>query len=133
VKKYLDNDNKLICVIHHENEWVKGLDFLTNDKEFIQVGTWWYDKGKILDRHYHNEIERISTLTCECVFVVQGSILVSLYDDDKNFLGDFVLASGDTGIFLGGGHGYEILEDSTKILETKNGPFFGVELDKTRF
>ena len=30
-------------------------------------------------------------------------------------------------------HGYEILEDDTKIIEAKNGPFVDVETDKTKF
>ena len=131
--RYYDQNNKLICIVHLKSDWVKGLNFITEDEEFIQAGTWWYDKDKVLDRHHHNLLKRTSTITCECIFVVQGSMLVDLYDENNIFLNDFKMHSGDTAVFLGGGHGYKILEDNTKILETKNGPFFGVELDKTRF
>ena len=130
---YYDQNNKLICIVHLKSDWVKGLNFITEDVEFIQAGTWWYDKDKVLDRHHHNLLKRTSTITCECIFVVQGSMLVDLYDENNIFLSDFKMHSGDTAVFLSGGHGYKILEDNTKILETKNGPFFGVELDKTRF
>ena len=40
---------------------------------------------------------------------------------------------GDLAVFVYGGHGYEILEDDTKIIEAKNGPFINVEKDKERF
>ena len=36
-------------------------------------------------------------------------------------------------IILSGGHGYEILEDNTQIIEAKNGPFIDVETDKRKF
>ena len=29
----------------------EGLDFITSDNSFIQVGTWDYQEGKILDAH----------------------------------------------------------------------------------
>ena len=58
---------------------------------------------------------------------------VLLYDDQKNFLQDFVLNEGDLAVFAYGGHGYEILEDNTKIIEAKNGPFVDVNTDKTKF
>jgi hypothetical protein len=35
-------------------------------------------------------------------------------------------------VLLAGGHGYEILEDNTKILEVKNGPYLGASEDRKR-
>ena len=32
----------------------EGLTFLTDDNNFIQVGLWKYQKGKVLQTHYHN-------------------------------------------------------------------------------
>ena len=93
--RYYDQNNKLICIVHLKSDWVKGLNFITEDEEFIQAGTWWYDKGKVLDRHHHNLLKRTSTITCECIFVVQGSMLVDLYDENNIFLSDFKMHSGD--------------------------------------
>jgi len=36
-------------------------------------------------------------------------------------------------VFAYGGHGYEILEDGTQIIENKNGPFVDVITDKDKF
>ena len=33
-------------------------------------------------------------------------------------------------VMIAGGHGFEILEPNTKIVECKNGPFISVEKDK---
>ena len=129
----IEKGKKILAIIHRESDWRKGLNFLTPSELYIQVGTWWYKKGKILDSHKHNDFERISMRTQEMVYVKQGSMHVSLFDEEKNHLQDFKLKSGDLAIFAHGGHGYEILEDNTQIIESKNGPFVDVETDKTKF
>ena len=125
--------SKLIAIIKKYEDWKKGLDFVTEDDKFIQVGTWNYDAGKLLDRHEHNLVERKSDITQECVFVVSGSMNVYFYSTEREFLKKIKLNQFDYAVIFAGGHSYKILEDDTKIIETKNGPFPGVELDKTRY
>ena len=67
------------------------------------------------------------------VYVKKGKMRVLIYDSENSFSGDFILNEGDLAVMLDGGHGYEILENDTQIIESKNGPFLGVENDKTRF
>ena len=133
MKRYIDDTGKLISLLVEPEDWKTGLDFITEDHEFIQVGTWWYEKGKKLDRHYHNFVERSSNLTQECVVLVTGKMLVKLYDSSQQYLTQFTMTTGDFAIFFRNGHEYEILSDDTKIIEVKNGPFLGVNIDKTRF
>ena len=109
------------------------MNFITPDDLFIQAGSWWYDKGKILDSHTHQEFERTASRTQETVYVKRGKMKVKLFDEQHNFLEDYILNQGDLAVFAYGGHGYEILEDNTQIIETKNGPFTGVEKDKIKF
>ena len=45
-------EDRHFASIHNFNEMDEGLSFLTNDESFIQVGTWNYEKNKILDAHY---------------------------------------------------------------------------------
>ena len=66
-------------------------------------------------------------------YVKSGSMRVDLYDENKNFVEDFILDEGDLAVFAYGGHGYEILSDNTKIIESKNGPFIDVDTDKSKF
>ena len=66
-------------------------------------------------------------------YVKKGSMRVLLYDEQHNYLEDFIIKEGDTAVFAYGGYGYEILENNTQIIEAKNGPFIDVETDKTKF
>ena len=60
----------------------EGLTFLTDDENFIQVGLWKYQKGKVLQTHYHHTFDRIATKTNETVYVVKGKITCNLYFED---------------------------------------------------
>tara|TARA_B100001989_G_C24499127_1_gene443846 strand:+ start:677 stop:1075 length:399 start_codon:yes stop_codon:yes gene_type:complete len=131
--KVYEYDNQVYCILYKDEDWIKGLNFITKDDYFIQAGSWWYDKGKKLDSHTHNEFERKSYRTQESVYIKQGSMKVSLFTEDQVFLEEFQMNEGDLAVFIYGGHGYEILEDDSKIIETKNGPFTGVEKDKIKF
>jgi hypothetical protein len=39
---------------------------------------------------------------------------------------------GDVLALFNGGHGYEVLEDNTRVLEVKNGPYLGPEVDRRK-
>ena len=127
------HNEQIIAIIYRDSDWVEGLNFITPNDLFIQVGSWWYSKGKKLASHVHNEFSRETTRTHEMTYVKYGAMRVLLYDENKNYLEDFVIRKGDLAVFAYGGHGYEILEDNTQIIETKNGPFVDVETDKTKF
>ena len=134
-------DNKNIKHILHEGELYasifdtsnisEGLDFLTSDSSFIQVGTWNYKKNKTLDAHFHNYFERSVQRTQEVVYVIEGSIKCNLCKEDTTFIETVIIDSGMLIVQYQGVHEYEIVEDS-KVLEVKNGPYFGPEKDRTR-
>jgi hypothetical protein len=131
--KIYKNNGKILSIVYRDSDWVEGLNFITPDEMFVQVGSWWYQKGKKLDSHVHNDFERKAMRTQEMTYVKRGSMRVLLYDEEKNYLEDFIIKEGDLAVFAYGGHGYEILEDDTQIIESKNGPFIDVETDKTKF
>ena len=131
--KVYEYDNQVYCILYKDEDWIKGLNFITKDDYFIQAGSWWYDKGKKLDEHKHLEYKRITNITQEMVYVKEGSMRVNLYTDNQIYLKSFNLSKGDLSVLASGGHGYEILEDNTKIIESKNGPFISVDKDKKRF
>jgi len=121
------------CIVYRNEDWSKGLNFITPDEMFIQVGSWWYDKGKELQKHVHKDFDRVARRTQESVYVRKGSMRVDLYTEDLEKFKEFNLYEGELAVFGFGGHGYTILEDDTQIIETKNGPFIDVETDKTKF
>ena len=129
----IERNGKLIAIIRRDSDWVEGLNFITPDALFIQVGSWWYQKEKKLASHIHNNFSRKAFRTHEMTYVKSGAMRVLLFDEEKNYFDDFIIREGDLAVFAYGGHGYEILEDNTRIIEAKNGPFVDVETDKTKF
>jgi len=120
----------ILAIICRDGDWKPGLDFVTPDGFFIQAGCWQYPAGKILPAHRHKPHRRVADKTQEVTYVKRGRIKVSLYDKAGMPVREVVLAAGDFAVLAEGGHGYEILEDDTQVLEVKNGPFVTVEDDK---
>ena len=129
----IKDNGRIISIIYRDEDWVKGLNFITPDEMFVQVGSWWYEKGKVRDKDVHKDFDRVAKRTQECVYVKKGSMRVTLYTEELIEFNTFDLKMGDLAVFAYGGHGYEILEDDTQIIESKNGPFINVDTDKTRF
>ena len=127
--------NGKILARHILKEDIKpGLISFSNDDEFLQVVAWGhYEKGKYLQDHWHNEFERTAMRTYEAVYVVKGAIEARIFDLDLVPVETFPVKQGEILILLESAHGYTILEEDTTVLEIKNGPFMGVEKDKTKF
>lgn len=113
--------------------WKDGLGFFSDDQDFIQVGAWGYGSGKLLKAHIHNAVPREVQWTQEVLYVRAGRIRATVFDIAERPVTELVGAEGDILVLLRGGHGYEILEDGTQVLEVKNGPYVGAELDRRRF
>ena len=131
--KEVIKENNVLARLVRANDWNDGLGFYSNDEEAIQVGTWQYDSGKKLMRHIHNKVPRTIKRTNEVLYVVSGKVKAIIYDLKENPVEELIVNAGDTLILLDCGHGYEILEDKTKVLEIKNGPYLGAETDRRRF
>lgn len=112
--------------------WNDGLSFFSKDNEFIQLGTWKYNKGKELLAHIHNKVERKINRTQEILFIKKGKIQASIYDLKGNLVKKINVGCGDILVLLNSGHGYKILEDNTQVIEIKNGPYLGAEIDRRR-
>jgi hypothetical protein len=125
-------ENKKIALKFGMTDIKEGLSFFSENNDFIQVGAWRYEQGKNLLTHIHNFVKREINRTQEFILVVKGSVKASIYDDDENFIEDTVLNENEGLILFSGGHGYEILEDDTVVIEVKNGPYVGAELDRRR-
>lgn len=127
-----DGDLVLARHIPADIAWEDGLSFFSQDDEFIQVGVWGYPAGKELKAHIHNEVIRQVFWTQEVLFIRKGRLRVHIYCLNEIKITEFEASAGDILIMLRGGHGYEILEDGTQVLEVKNGPYVGADLDRRR-
>ena len=128
--KQISHKNEVVAIFHKLSEWKEGLDFLTDDNAYIQAGTWNYNKAKVLKAHRHKINPRTINQTQETFILLSGRLRVDLYDENNSIFAQEELGAGDIGIILNIGHGYYILEDNTKVLEVKPGPFTSVEKDK---
>ena len=55
----IKNKGLIISIIYRDEDWVKGLNFITPNDFYVQVGSWWYEKGKKLDKHIHKKSQEV--------------------------------------------------------------------------
>jgi hypothetical protein len=105
--------------------------FLTPPEFLMQVGFVGRPAGGEVIRHVHRPIARQLTTTAEVLFVMKGRCLMDVYNDARELIATRELQQGDVLLFLGGGHGFRMLEP-TVFLEIKQGPYTGID-EKERF
>jgi len=119
----------LIAIIIPKDFGNEGINFISEENFPLQVGISIYNKGNNIKAHYHQkrkiEIEKIQ----EIIYLQKGRVKVDLFDLNNEKFESAELYEGDTIFFVDGGHGFEILEDS-KIIEVKQGPYLGRNVDK---
>jgi hypothetical protein len=109
-----------------------GTTFFTPGEYSQQLGIIKYPKGGSIKPHYHNKVTREVHYTQEVLVIRSGKVKVNLFDHQLAYISSVVLAKGDVILLASGGHGFEMLEDC-EMLEVKQGPYNGVEADKTHF
>lgn len=127
------NNGELIFKKISIKDLPEGLSFFSNPEDFLQIGSWNYPSKKILQRHFHRLVNRSVNRTHEIIIVLEGSLKTQIYTLEKEFIKEVIINSFEVGIMLNCGHGYEIIEDGTKVIEIKNGPYMGPEIDRMRF
>ena len=133
----LVKDGVIFAIVVQSDDWENGVHFVTSDEDYQQVGFWGYDKGQKSPAHIHLDRPREVPYTQEVLYIKQGSVRFDFYTKDKEVFKSVVLKSGDTIALLNKGtngipHGAEVLEDNTKYLEVKMGPFTGAGEDRKR-
>jgi mannose-6-phosphate isomerase-like protein (cupin superfamily) len=96
----------------------------SSDNEILQVSALNLAQGRVLKPHYHLPTERNTVGTQESWVVWQGRLSVQLYDHDQ-IVEEFELGAGDCMTLYRGGHAFTVLDKDTKIIEIKNGPYYG--------
>ena len=123
------DDGKIIAIIVKSEFKKEGVNFVSKQDYPLQLGISSYKEGETIKAHFHIEKEiRINKIQ-EVVHIKSGRAMVNLYDLNGEKFKSVELSEGDTILFVDGGHGFEMRED-TKILEVKQGPYFGKDKDK---
>lgn len=123
------NDN--LAIIIKADYCKEGIEFFTPSDYSQQLAYMNHPKGKIIDPHVHNIVERKVHYTQEVLVIKSGKLRVDFYNDNKDYLESYVLSAGDVILLAAGGHGFEVIED-VEMFEIKQGPYAG-ENDKIRF
>jgi mannose-6-phosphate isomerase-like protein (cupin superfamily) len=108
-----------------------GIHFFTPANFSQQIAVMRHPLGKKLDPHVHNLVSRQVLYTQEVLIIRKGRLKVNLFNSLKLYLCTRELVAGDLILLCGGGHSFEMLEETT-LVEVKQGPYAG-ENDKTRF
>lgn len=125
-----NGDQLLALVVPHDFD-EPGITFFTPDDLSQQLAYMRHPAGKQIAAHGHNPVPREVQYTHEVLVIKRGKLRVDFYDDDAVYLRSRILRAGDVILLVGGGHGFEILEE-TEMFEVKQGPYAGGE-DKTVF
>jgi len=124
-------NHRLLGLIIKSDYSAEGINFLTDDKNTLQLAYMHHQAGYVIKPHYHNNIKRIISDTQEVIFIKKGRIKVNFYNNEQVLIENHILTDGDILLLVAGGHGFEALEE-TEMVEVKQGPYTG-EKDKTRF
>ena len=108
-----------------------GIHFFTPGSFSQQVAYMKHPQGHKIAAHIHNLVTRQVLYTQEVLLIRSGKVKVNLFSSNKEPVGSRILEKGDLILLCGGGHSFEMLEESSMI-EIKQGPYAG-ENDKTRF
>jgi len=128
IEKITEN-GKIIAIVVRDGFKPDGVNFITPEDFPLQMGFSSYEEGAILKAHTHLQRRRIIHDTHEMVHIQTGKVELDLFDSNGKKIRTLVLEEGDTVFFSAGGHGWKTLVDS-KIIEIKQGPYFGLKQDK---
>lgn len=126
-------DGNIYAIFGDTNDIGYGTTFFGSPEERLQFSALRYKKGKVLQDHIHKHRSRIVERTQESWVVLRGKAKVRIFAETKILLHEQIIKAGQFFISYRGGHGYEILEDETIVIENKLGDFIGVEADKEKF
>ena len=121
----------LLAIIIPAEYDAPGIHFFTPNELSQQLAQMKRPAGYVIPSHFHNPLPRAVEYTKEALFIRKGRMRVDLYDDHQVYVESHVLKTGDVLLLTGGGHGFEMLEE-TDIVEVKQGPYPG-DVDKTHF
>jgi hypothetical protein len=125
------NKKKLIASVISKSEISSYRQDLCPDSEFIQISARKFDELIEVPAHKHFKIDRKTDRTQEAWIIIEGKVKAEIFDLDDRLIAEQVLTAGDCIVLFRGGHSLKVIDKNTIMYETKNGPYFGKQNDKT--
>lgn len=130
-ERIVTKDGEVYARIFQTNTPVENeMKFITEDADPLQVGIFEREAGYKVVPHKHNPLKVELSPPGECIWIQSGSANVEIFDDDWNVIEEVRIQTGDCIVILKGGHALTMLEP-TRLLEVKQGPYPGREIEKT--
>ena len=129
--KRIEHNGKILAIIISNKYSKDGVEFFTPNEFSQQLAYMKHPKGKRIDAHSHNIVQREVSYTKEVLVIRKGKLRVDLYEDNQKYIESHIVEAGDIVLLAFGGHGFECLEE-VEMIEIKQGPYLG-EQDKVRF
>ncbi len=129
--EYLYQKDELYAIVLRNNYKGDSIEFFTPDSFSQQLGYLPHKRGDVIRPHEHRINKREIHYTQEVLLIKKGKVKVNFYDSMHQPVFSELLESGDMILLCGGGHGFEMLQD-TVMIEIKQGPYTG-ENDKKIF
>lgn len=128
----IKHNDKLVAIILRANYVSEKTTFFGSPDFSQQLGYIVYKKDGVIKAHFHKESHRNIVLTQEVLFIKKGKLIVNFYTTDKEYIASKELNAGDIIFLCSGGHGFKMIED-TEMIEVKQGPYSGKDIDKELF
>ena len=125
----IEFDGRVFALILRRELEVEGTKFFTQNDSPLQLGILKHKKDSEIKPHIHKPSKKIIDSIQEVLHIEYGIVEADFYDDSGKKLGSNILNAGDTILLIAGGHGFVMNEDS-KVIEIKQGPYQGSEVDK---
>lgn len=120
--------NKTLAIIIRGSFGKEGVNFISDPKDSLQVGVLIHPLGHKVKAHRHAKIVKSNNKNTEFIFVISGKVQVDIYDDVA-LVKSTILNKGDSLVQIRGGHGFKMITP-TKMIEVKQGPYYGKEKEK---
>ncbi len=125
----IEYQGNLLAMVLHAGYEREGVNFITPDDNPIQVGILKHKQGTKIKPHVHKSSPKIIQEVQEVLHIEDGELEAGFYNEKGEKIKSITLKCGDTVLLLSGGHGFDVLKDC-KIIEVKQGPYYGPEEDK---
>lgn len=129
--KHIIHEHQLIAIIIPAEFKKAGIEFFTPNDFSQQLAYMNRPSGYKIPPHVHRPVKRSIVNTLEVLYIKKGKVKIDFYTQDRAFISDCILNTGDVILLAAGGHGFTMLEDS-EMIEIKQGPYAG-DADKVRF
>jgi hypothetical protein len=124
LEKILYKEELFALILRKKNQFKNyGVNFFTNNKDFLQVGLIKHKKNHKIKSHKHiKKVKKINYCT-EVLIIKKGKLKIRFYNNDGiDIKKDKTLSKEDIIILFKGGHGF-LVKEKLEMIEVKQGPY----------